>query len=76
MGVNGCQGTPWGEKLDGKELHGALGDECDLEPRGSAVSWASSASGQPAFQHLLQVVWYYADFRIVMQSLYPFNAVQ
>ena len=22
-GVNGCQGTPWSEKLDGKELHGA-----------------------------------------------------
>ena len=23
MGVNGCQGTPWSEKLDSKELHGA-----------------------------------------------------
>ena len=75
MGVNGCQGTPLGEKLDGKELHGALGGECDLEPRGSAASWASSAWGQPTFQHLLQV-WYYADFGIVIQSLYPFNAVQ
>ena len=41
-GVNGCQGTPWSEELDGKELHGALDDECDLEPRGSAISQTSS----------------------------------
>ena len=31
--VNGCQGTPWSEEPDSKELHGALGGECDLEPR-------------------------------------------
>ena len=37
-GVNGCQGTPWGEKLDGKELRRGLGGERDLELRGSAVS--------------------------------------
>ena len=24
-GVNGCQGTPWREELDGKEFHGASG---------------------------------------------------
>ena len=23
VGINGCQGTPWSEELDGKELHGA-----------------------------------------------------
>ena len=27
MEVNECQGTPWSEELDGKELHGALGGE-------------------------------------------------
>ena len=31
-GVNGCQGAPWSEELDGKEL---LGVAYDLEPRGS-----------------------------------------
>ena len=41
-GVNGCQGRPWSEELDSKELHGALGDECDLELRESPVSWSSS----------------------------------
>ena len=30
-GVNRCQGAPWSEKIDGKELHGAAGG--DLEPR-------------------------------------------
>ena len=49
MGVNGCQATPWGEKLDGKELHGALGGECDLEPRGSAVSWLRRLGVNPPF---------------------------
>ena len=38
-GVNGYQGTPWSEGLDGKELRRALGIERDLELRGSAVSW-------------------------------------
>ena len=38
-GVNGCQGTPWSEELDGKELHEALGGERDLELRGFAVFW-------------------------------------
>ena len=41
-GVNGCQGTLWSEELDDKELHGALGGECDLEPKGSTVSRTSS----------------------------------
>ena len=31
-GMSGCQGTPWSEELDGKELHGALGGEYDQEP--------------------------------------------
>ena len=31
-------GTPWSEELDGKELHGALGGEYDLESRGSVFS--------------------------------------
>ena len=68
MGVNGCQGTPWSEELDGKELHGALGGECDLELRGSTVSWISSTWSQPTFQHLLQV-WYCAAFKGVVKSL-------
>ena len=42
MRVDGCEGTLWSEELDVKELHGALGDECDLEPRGSVVFWTSS----------------------------------
>ena len=37
--MNGCQGTPWSKELDGKEIHGALGGECNLEPRGTAVSY-------------------------------------
>ena len=60
-GVSGCQETPWREKLDGKKLHGALGGECDLKLRGSAVFCTSSTRSQPTFQHLLQVG-YYADF--------------
>ena len=39
--VNGCQGTPWSEELDDKELYGVLDDVCDLEPRRSAVSRTS-----------------------------------
>ena len=38
-GVNGCQGAPWSEELDGKEVRGALVGERDLELRGSAVFW-------------------------------------
>ena len=32
--MNGWQGTSWSKELDGKELHGALGGECGMEPRG------------------------------------------
>ena len=42
--INGCQGTPWSEELDGKELHGAAGG--DLEPRESAVFCTSSTPRQ------------------------------
>ena len=52
----------WSEELGGKELHGALGGECDLEPRGSALSCTSPTRNQPTFQHLLQE-WHYADFK-------------
>ena len=38
-GVNWCQGAPWSEELDGKELHRAA--RGDLEPRESAVSCTS-----------------------------------
>ena len=57
--------TPWSEELYGKELHGALGGECDLEPRGSAVSCTLSTRSQSTFQHILQV-WYYAGFKGVV----------
>ena len=60
-GVIGCQGTPWSEELHGKELHGALGGECNLEPRGSAVSCTLSTRSQLTFQHLQ--VWYNADLK-------------
>ena len=59
--MSGCQGTPSGEELDGKEIHGALGGKCDLEPRGPAVSCTWSTRNQPIF-HDLQVR-YNADFK-------------
>ena len=40
--MNGCQGTQWNGELDGKEFHGALGGECDLKSKGSAVFWTLS----------------------------------
>ena len=51
------------KELDSKELHEALGGECDLELRGSAVPCTSSTWSQPTF-HYLQV-WYCADFKRV-----------
>ena len=42
MEVNGCPRTPWRKDLDGRKLHEALGGECDLELRGSAVPCTSS----------------------------------
>ena len=38
-GVNGCQGASWSEELDGKQLRGAA---CNLELKGSAVSYTPS----------------------------------
>ena len=35
LGAFDCRGASWSEELDGKELHGALGDECNQEPRRS-----------------------------------------
>ena len=64
MEINECQETPWSEELNGKELHGALGGECDLGPKGSAVFCTPSTRSQPAFQHLQ--VWYYVDFKGVL----------
>ena len=63
-GVSKCQGTPWSEELDGKELHGALRGECDLDLKGFTVSCTSSTSNQPTFHHLQ--VWYYAGFKGVV----------
>ena len=63
-GVNGCQGTPCSEELGVKELRGALGGECGLGPRGSAVSWTSSTwSTHPSTS---TTVWHYADFKGVV----------
>ena len=63
-GIKGCQGTPWSEELDGKELHEAAGG--DLEPRESTVSCRSLTRSQPTFHHLQ--VWYYAAFRAVLMG--------
>ena len=52
MGVNGYKRTPWSEKLDGKELHGAFGGECDLELKESIVPCTLSIWSQPTFHHL------------------------
>ena len=38
-GINRCQGMPWREELNSKELRGALGGERDLELGGSTVFW-------------------------------------
>ena len=53
-GANGCQGASWSEELDGKEFHGALGGERDLEPRLSSYS-GYCPHGQPILLHRLQV---------------------
>ena len=55
------------EELDGKELRGALGGECDLDLRGSAVPLTSSTWSQPTFCYLQ--VWYYADYKMMEVSL-------
>ena len=60
--VNGCQGASWSEELDGKELHGALGGERDLQPRGSPF-FGHCLHGQPILLH--RQVWY-ADFKEVV----------
>ena len=58
-GMNGFQGTPWSEELDGKVLHGAAGGEYDQEPRGSALSCARSQHNPS--KHLQ--IRYCADFK-------------
>ena len=59
--INECQGTPWSEELDSKELHGALGGECDMEPRGSTL-FLYTESTQP-FRASTKQMWYYAGFK-------------
>ena len=54
--MTGCQGTPWTEELDGKELHGALGCKYDLEPRGYVFS--GTRSQHSPSEHLQNVVLY------------------
>ena len=51
-----CQGTPWSEELDDKELHRALGGEYDLEPRESTVSCKSLTRSHLNFQASTNVV--------------------
>ena len=41
-GMNGCQGTPWSEKLDGKDSIERLGGKYDLKSRGSAFYCTAS----------------------------------
>ena len=61
-GVSGCQGMPWSQELDGKELYGALDDEEWIWSREDPRFPGHRQHGQPILQHLLQV-WYYADFK-------------
>ena len=64
MGINGCQGTPWSEELDGKELHGALGGECGLEPRGSPSFPVHGVNtGLPS---IYKNMWYFVGFQEVV----------
>ena len=58
-GINGCQRTPWTDEIDGKEFHGALGGEYDLEPRGSIFSCTRSQHSPS--EHLQ--MGYYAGFK-------------
>ena len=39
-GMRGCEGAPWSNKVDGKELHGATGG--DLDSRESTIFFTSS----------------------------------
>ena len=55
LGMNICQGMPWREELNSKELRGALGGECDLELGGSVVFWNIVELESILFQHILQV---------------------
>ena len=51
--ANGCRGASWSGHLDGKELRGVLGDECDKEPTVSPFS-GHRLHGQPTLLRLLQ----------------------
>ena len=54
-----CQGTPWSEELDGKELHEAAGGDYDPEPRGS-VFFCSRSQHNP-YKH--RQMWYNAGLK-------------
>ena len=57
--TNGCQGMPWSEELDNKELHGELGGEYDLESRESTFFLYTVSRGQHSPSERPQM-WHYA----------------
>ena len=64
MGVNVCQGIPWNEELNGKELHGALVGECDL-------SWKDPPF--PGHQHGVNLpfnIYYNRGIMLILKGLY------
>ena len=63
-GANGCQGASWSEELDGKDLHGALGGERNLEPRGS-----------PFFGHRLPILLRRLQWDLLISKCSPCTAV-
>ena len=54
-GMDGCQGAPWSEELDGKELHGAAGG--DMKPRESDVFCTSSTWSSRLSPYTSVVLW-------------------
>ena len=62
-GINGCQGIPWSEELDGKELHRALRGEYNLKPRGYVFSGTPSAGANTALRSI-----YKCDIMIVLMG--------
>ena len=60
--MNGCQGAPWSEECDAKELHGAFSAEEDLKPRGSVFPAYSQQEPTQPFRAPTKFMWYCSSF--------------